>query len=214
MPIPPTLPDMDASNCNAACGEPVFDYAVMSLLDEYSRLVFMRNEYRFAAHCFGFRAGGGCPYGNNPDNLTIIKEKASAMLQSWKVTDAAILDLLDAKPTTDMELMTTYLGEYRDQVSGNTRRTRPWGTLISEMDGYTDPCPIECTPKTGFENNVSDDVPDPDFTGIKYVPSWTTPPPDFEPLSRKFIDFKEDSNKDGYSEKHKSCLRRPRMYIR
>ena len=70
----------------------------------------------------------------------------------------------------------------------STRRTRPMGTIIQEIDTFTDSIKVGTTkPAKDFETNTPDDIKDPNYDGIEYVPSTVT-----------------DDVK--YSKEHQSCL--------
>jgi len=179
------------SSSGGKCDAPIIPYETLAGLTEVERLLKLRTAYTAAmAKC------------NDKD----IKE---GFRQSVTTINNSLLDLTDGVPTDPTELMSTFLGTTKDKLSASTRRTRPMGTIIQELDTYCDvfdKC-FGCTPaESTFETNVKDDIKDPDFTGIVYKPSKPTPKVESKGLNRKFIDFKDDKNKDGYSEKHASCL--------
>ena len=186
--------DAESSSTPAptGCEAPVIKYEELVGKTEEERLLLYRTAYTQAiASC------------TDED----IKE---GFRQSIVTINSALLDLTDSLPTDKAELMSTFLGNTKDPLSASTRRTKPMGTVITELDTYKDvfdSC-FKCTPaEDTFETNVKDDIKDPDFAGIVYNPSSPTDKVNSKGLSRKFIDFKDDKNKDEYSEEHTSCLK-------
>ena len=173
------------------CEVPSIPYEDLEGLSEEERLIKLRAAYEAA------------------EKRCKSAELREGLRQSIVTINNSLLDLKDGVPTDAIELMSTFLGTTKDKLSASTRRTRPMGTVIKELDTYCDvfeKC-FSCTDEeSAFETNVKDDIKDPDFTGIVYKPSKPTDKVNSKGLSRKFIDFKNDKNKDNYSEKHTSCL--------
>ncbi len=194
--VPPTgFPPID---CNCPAAAPIFNYEVLAALDEEARLVVMRDAYRYGVECYGERINN-CSAGLTDENRAVMEEGQAALATSQKVIDDQLLQLVDGVPTSPQELMSTFLGDTRDKLSGTTRRTRPMGTIIKELDTYTDvfeDC-FECTPDAShFKANEPDEIADPDLT---------VPPLDIKP--REYLDYTDWANKDKYDEEHESCLK-------
>ena len=211
--------------CTKPCATPVPHYEALVGLDEMARLKHMRVGYEEAKDCFNDRLLPECTKGLTDANVATMEDTLRGIVASLTTINNAMLNLDDGVPTTRKELMSTFLGNTKDALSLSTRRTTPMGTIIQEVDTFTDfmtdqpansctgapaiksKCALACTPPaTDFETGVVDDIKEPTFDGIKYVPSKVTDDVDSKGLNRKFIDFTKDTNKDKYSTEHESCL--------
>ena len=177
-----------------ACEQPIIQYEDLVGKTEHDKLMFMRTKYEAAL--------AACKGGSAAD-----KDARAGFEQALVNINNGLVDIEEGIPTDAIKLFTTFYGPTMDKLDPRTRRSTPWGTVITEIDGYKDKIPVCVSPdKKTFETNVKDDIKDPDFTGIVYKPSKPTDKVNSKGLSRKFIDFKDDKNKDNYSEKHTSCL--------
>jgi len=176
------------------CDAPVIRYEDLVGKSEHDKLMFMRTAYEAAlAACTG----------KSPEAT----DSRAGFEQALTNINNGLVDIDEGIPTDAIKLFTTFYGPTMDKLDPRTRRSTPWGTVICDIDGYKDKIPVATSPaKETFQTHVKDDIKDPDFKGIVYKPSKPTAKVESKGLNRKFIDFKDDKNKDGYSEKHASCL--------
>ena len=190
--------------CEDACEIPVFDYEDMTGLSEKDRLLFMRTGYQEAQDCLGFKLSD-CPL--TDDEKLVAEDRYAAVTQALITVNDALVDLEDGVPVTPAELMSTNLGDERDPLSDSTRRSTPLGTIVQELDTYKDNIPTEETdPIEEFEVDTEDDIEVPNFDDINYEESTEADAEEVQAIVRELIDFREDDNKDMYSESHKSCM--------
>jgi len=193
-------------DCSSICALPIPHYEGLSGETEEGRLLSMRDGYNAALACYGVRLSPKCTKGMVDSNIAVMQDVMKGIEASLTTINNALINIHDAVPTSPGELMGTYLGEYRDALSKTTRRSRPMGTSIQELDTFNDfmsnipanpctgapaiktDCPLSCTPPAkDFEVDTKDDIKDPNFDGIKYTPSKETKDPK-------------------YSKSHTSCL--------
>ena len=174
--------------CDSACATPIPNYEGLTGFDEKGRLLEMRKGYEAAKDCFNKRLEPACTKGLTDANIATMEDSLRGVVASLTTINNALLNLDDGVPTSRQELMSTFLGGSRDVLSMSTRRTRPIGTIIQEVDTFTDSIKVGTTkPVKDFETNTPNDIKDPNYDGIEYVPSIVT-----------------DEVK--YSKEHKSCL--------
>jgi len=82
-------------------------------------------------------AFAACP-GATPGQI----DAKTGFTQAIANINAALLDLEDGVPTDKTDLFTTFYGPTKDKLDPRTRRSQPFGTVITEMDGYKDGIPI------------------------------------------------------------------------
>jgi len=175
-------------DCDSPCATPIPNYEGLLPLDEKSRLLEMRTGYESAKDCFNKRLEPTCTANLTDANIATMEDSLRGVVASLTTINNALLNLDDGVPTSRAELMTTFLGDSRDVLSRSTRRTKPMGTIIQEIDTFTDSILVGTTkPAADFETSTVDDTKDPNFDGIKYIPSKVT-----------------DEVK--YSKEHQSCL--------
>ena len=174
--------------CDSACATPIPNYEGLTGFDEKGRLLEMRKGYESAKDCFIKRLEPACTKGLTDANIATMEDSLRGVTASLTTINNALLNLDDGVPTSRAELMSTFLGDSRDALSMSTRRTRPMGTIIQEVDTFMDSIKVSTTkPAKDFETNTPDDIKDPNYDGIKYTPSVVT-----------------DDVK--YSKEHQSCL--------
>jgi len=178
----------------ADCERPIVPYEDLTGKTDEERLLYIRTLYEAKLKA--------CKPTTDKN-----KDARAGFESTLEDLNASLLDITEAVPTDKHELFATFYGPTRDKLSDRTRRTRPWGTVISEIETFCDKIPVtETKPRSEFTVDTPDNTPAPDFTGIKYVPSHETGPVDAKGYGRKFIDFKDDKNKDLFDETHKTCL--------
>jgi len=172
------------------CDLPIGRFEDLVNLTETERLAFMRTQYEAVlATCTD-------------------EDKKDGIRQSLAILNQSMVDATDGVPTSKAELMSTFLGDTRDVLSPTTRRSRPLGTVITELDTFTDGISVGASPdESTFDTSIADTTPDPDFTGITYTPSIAIPEVDLAELKdRGMLDYTDKSNVDNYDDTHNSCL--------
>ncbi len=183
-----------SSGPSAGCLPPEITYEDLVGKTQHERLMFMRSAYNARlASCTG--------------GTTADEDARAGFQQAVANLNDALVDVDDGIPTTQSELFTSFYGPTRDELDPRTRRSQPFGTVITDMDGYEDNIPVtETDPAEDFEEKIVDDTPTPDFTGIEYVASTVTPKQVSEGITRALVDFADPDSRDEYSEEHESCL--------
>jgi len=202
-----TSPGGRELNCSSVCALPIPHYEALKGKSEEQRLLDMRFAYQETLACYAVRLSPTCTEGMVDANIVIMQDVVRGIEASLTTINTALINIDDAIPVTSAELMTTFLGDYRDPLSPMTRRSTPMGTIVQELDTFTDNIDVATTAdRSEFAVVTPDDLPDPNFDGIEYVPSTETATTDSEGFDREYIDFNKDYNKDTYSEEHETCL--------
>jgi hypothetical protein len=175
------------------CPGPIFKYEDLQGKSETDRLLFMRTGYETALN--------DCT-GTEPAQI----DSKAGFESAIQNINNSLLDITDAIPTDRNKLFTTFYGPTTDKLDPRTRRSTPWGTVITEIDTYKDSIPVATSPdRKIFETKTVDDIKDPDFTGIDYVPSKVTPTTDSQGIDRDKVDFTTDH--DDFSPAPEACLK-------
>ncbi len=140
---------------SAGCLPPVITYEDLAGKTQHERLLYMRNAYNARI--------GTCHGSVNPADA----DARAGFDQAVANINDALIDIDDGITTTKTELFTSFYGPTRDELDPRTRRSQPFGTVITELDTYVDNIPVATSPdKSTFECNVPDDIPDPSFDNI------------------------------------------------
>jgi hypothetical protein len=180
-----------------ACTPYIFTYEELAGKSTRDRLLYMQDKYRQLITICG-KSTAQTDEDVKQDTIEMYRQNLNNIRE-------ALIDIDEGVPTSKAELFTSFYGLRRDKLDERTRRTRPWGTVITEIDTYLDKIPVVETPgKKVYEVATPDTIPEPDFSDIKYRPSKTTPDNDSLGIARDYIDF--EVSRDKYSTKHESCL--------
>jgi len=168
------------------CSDPTsfFTYEIMGGMSEFERLTYMRDKYCEAATCYGEAAEEA-----DNDEIRLELESLRDNYQaSCNNMNQAMVSYEDGIPVDPSFFHITRMGEYTDELSKNTRRSTPLGTVITEMDGWVDAIPTaETRPEETFEEDTEEDLEAPNFDGIEFTPQ-------------------EEGIEEVYSKDHITCL--------
>jgi len=148
------------------CVDPTsyFTYEIMSPMSEFERLTYMRDKYCEAAVCFHQAAEEA----DNEDirlELQSIAENHQASCYNLNQAMVAYDDGIAVEP---IFFYTTRMGDFADDLSKNTRRSTPLGTIYSEMDGYQNAIDVNDIPEEDILDEDEYDIEDPTYDIINY----------------------------------------------
>jgi len=127
---PPALPGAGGA-ATGPCDQPIFSYEALVGKSEKESLAIMRWAYE--AKLTACRA--------QPVNSATV-DAVNGFVQALTNINNSMVDIDDGVPTDKTDLFTTFYGPTKDKLDPRTRRSQPFGTVITEMDGYKDGIPI------------------------------------------------------------------------